>query len=278
MSNIKKQPGNTPISSEKVISDVDIIKYSHGWERLRSHVVTEDSLTIYLNGKRIVTLMCTSNSKEFLATGFLVVERLIEPDKADQIKIVGFQDEAIYMEAPCSKKTPCGDQKTITPGLGKGITFSKGEKRLESINISSSIRISPPRVFHLMKELTERSTLYKMTHGVHNAGICTPDELEIFQYDLGRHNAVDKLYGQCLLEKVPLSERIIIASGRVSSEILTKVGLMGVPVLISRSSPTDKSVRLADRIGLTLIAGVRGEKMSVYTHPERVSGVCQKDL
>ncbi|MGA1864361.1 MAG: formate dehydrogenase accessory sulfurtransferase FdhD [bacterium] len=261
-----------------MISDVEIIKYSQGWEKVRSQVVTEDSLTIYLNGKQIVTLMCTSNSKEFLAIGFLAVERLIDPDNAEEIQIMELQDEAIYIEAPYSKKAPGGDHKTITPGLGKGITFSEGDKRLESIKISSSISISPPRVFHLMKELTERSTLYKMTHGVHNAGICTQDELEIFQYDLGRHNAVDKLYGQCLLEKVPLSERIIITSGRVSSEILTKVGLMGIPILISRSSPTDKSVRLADRIGLTLIAGVRGDKMSVYTHPERVLGLCQKDL
>jgi FdhD protein len=270
MRTIKKPLQNTHISSEKVISDVDIIKYSQGWERTKSQVVTEASLTIYLNGKYIVTLMCTDNSKEFLAIGFLVVERLIEPDKAKEIKIMEFQDEAIYIEAPFSKKAPCSDKKIITPGLGKGITFSKDDKRLESIKISSSLKISPLQVLHLMKKLAEKSTLYKMTHGVHNAAICIPDKLEIFQFDLGRHNAVDKLYGQCLLEKVPLSERIIIASGRVSSEILIKVGLMGVPILISRSAPTDKSVRLADKIGLTLIAGVRGDKMSIYTHPERV--------
>lgn len=270
MRTTKKPLQNIHILSKKVISDVDIIKYSQGWERTRSQVVTESSLTIYLNGKQVVTLMCTNNSKEFLAIGFLVVERFIEPDKAEEIKITGFKNESIYIEAPFSKRAPCRDQKIITPGLGKGITFAKDDKRLESIKISSSLKISPPQVFNLMKKLAERSTLYKITHGVHNAAICIPDKLEIFQFDLGRHNAVDKLYGQCLLERIPLSERIIIASGRVSSEILTKVGLMGVPILISRSAPTDKSVRLADKIGLTLIAGVRGDKMSVYTHPERV--------
>ena len=122
-----------------------------------------------------------------------------------------------------------------------------------------------------MKKLSERSTLYKLTHGVHNAAICSADGMEIFQSDIGRHNAIDKLYGQCLLEKIQLEEKVVVTSGRVSSEILTKVGLMGTPILISRSAPTDKAVRLADRIGLTLIARVRGQKMSIYTHPERVS-------
>ena len=271
MRTIKKPPQETVnISSEEVISEVEIIRFSPGCERVRSRVVKESSLTIYLNGEQVVTLMCTNNSREFLAIGFLVVERLVEPDNAGQIQIIKLQDDAIYIETPIPKKAPCRDQKIITPGLGKGITFSKDGKRLESVKISSSLKISPPQVFHLMKELAERSTLYKITHGVHNAGICTPDGMEIFQFDLGRHNAVDKLYGQCLSAGVPLQERIIIASGRVSSEILTKVGLMGVPVLISRSAPTDKSVRFADEIGLTLIAGVRGDKMSVYTHPERV--------
>jgi FdhD protein len=261
---------NKHISSNKTISNVKILNYSNGWERTDSPVVAETSLSIHLNGKHIVTLMCTNNSKEFLAIGFLVVERFIEPDKVEQIKIVRSKDEAIYIEAPFLKEIPCKNQRTITPGLGKGITFSRNEKRLESLTISSSFKVSPIQIFHLMKKLAEKSTLYKMTHGVHNAAICIPDELEIFQFDLGRHNAIDKLYGQCLLEKIPLSDKIIITSGRVSSEILTKVGLMDVPILVSRSAPTDKSVRLADNIGLTLIARVRGDKMSIYTHSERV--------
>jgi FdhD protein len=254
-----------------MLSNVEMIKFDDpGWERTKSSVVMESSLTIFLNGEQIVTLMCTNNSKEFLAIGFLANERLIDIAKIEQLRIVRVENEIISIEAPYPEKISGKDQKIITPGLGKGITFSMGNHRLKSIKISSPLTIVPHEVFYLMKKLSENSTLYKLTHGVHNAAICRPDEMEIFQFDLGRHNAVDKLYGQCLAEKCPLSEKIIVTSGRISSEILTKVGMMGVPILISRSSPTDKAIRLADNVGITLIANVRGSHLSIYTHPERV--------
>ena len=257
--------------TDDMIKDIEIIQYEHGWERLSSPVVRETSLSVFLNDECIVTLICTNNSMEFLAIGFLAIEGFINPDDMDRTKIIRMGEEAINIKASISKMAPCKGQKTITPGLGKGITFSKGNQRLKSVRILSQIRISVNQVFHLLKQLSERSGLYKLTHGVHNAAICRPGGMDIFQSDIGRHNAIDKLYGQCLSEKIPLSDKIIVTSGRVSSEILTKVGLMGIPILISRSAPTDKAVRLAEEIGLTLIARVRGHKMSIYTHPERVS-------
>ena len=257
--------------SKDMITDIEIIQFEHGWERISSPVVMETSLSIFLNGECIVTLICTNNAKEFLAIGFLAIEGFISPAEMDETKILKMDEENIHIEASFSKSLPCKGEKIITPGLGKGITFSKGNQRLKEVRIFSGVKITPNQVFHLMKQLSERTTLYKLTHGVHNAAICSTDCMEIFQSDIGRHNAIDKLYGQCLLENIPLEEKVIVTSGRVSSEILTKVGLMGTPILISRSAPTDKAVRLADKIGLTLIARVRGNKMSIYTHPDRVS-------
>ena len=103
------------ISSNKTISNVKILNYSHGWERTDSPVVAETSLSIYLNRKHIVTLMCTDNSREFLAIGFLAVERFIEPNKVEQIKIAGFKDGAIYIEAPFLEEIPRKNKKTIPP-------------------------------------------------------------------------------------------------------------------------------------------------------------------
>lgn len=265
-----KKPKDINNPETEMVSSFEAIQYENGWERTESIVVRESSLTIYFNDERIITLICSKNSKEYLAVGFLVVERFIEPEEVEHVKISKSNEEAIYIEAPLSKKAPCMDQKAITPGLGKGATFLRDEGCLKPLNAPSSLKIFPHHIIHLMKKLSERSTLYKLTHGVHNAAICTPDNLEVFQFDLGRHNAIDKLYGQCLMEKIPISEKIIITSGRVSSEIIIKAGRMGVPILISRSAPTDKAIRLAKKIGLTLIAKVRGQKMCIYTFEDRI--------
>lgn len=256
--------------TEELISNKKIIQYEQGWSKAVSPVVREIALPIYLNGKRIVTLLCTNNSKEFLAIGFLAIEGFIKPDDMESTKIIQSADHKIHIEAPSSKSAPCQDHKTITSGLGKGVTFRESDHCFQSMHIAAPIKISPQQVFHLMKKLSEGSTLYKLTHGVHNAALCTPDRLEIFQFDLGRHNAVDKLFGQCLLEKIPLTDKIMVTSGRVSSEILNKVCQMGCPMLISRSAPTDRAIQLAEEAGLTLIARVRGNKMTIYTHPGRI--------
>ena len=258
-----------PFTAE-LISNKEIIQYEQGWSRALSPVVREIALTIYLNGKRIVTLLCTDNSKEFLAIGFLVMEGFIRTDDTEKTKILKLTDHEVHIKAPSFRKIPPQDQRMITSGLGKGITFMKADNPRKYRDMISPIQISPQQVFHLMKKLSERSTLYKLTHGVHNAAICTPDRLVIFQFDLGRHNAVDKLFGQSLLEKIPLTDKILVTSGRVSSEILNKVSQMGCPVLISRSAPTDRAIQLAEETGLTLIARVRGNKLTIYTHPERV--------
>ncbi|MBN2373287.1 formate dehydrogenase accessory sulfurtransferase FdhD [bacterium] len=254
-----------------MVSDVEIIQYDNEWKRAESQVIRESSLTIYFNGKPLINLLCTNNSREFLAVGFLTNERFIEPEGIKTIKNITLANDTIYIDADAAfcNDPPSNGLKTITSGLGKGITFEKNKGCLKPISLSS-LKISPYQVFQLMKKLAERSSLYKLTHGVHNAAVCSPDDLEIFQFDLGRHNAIDKLYGQCLLENIPLMEKIIVTSGRVSSEILTKTVLMGSPILISRSAPTDRAIKLAEDTGLTLIARVRENKMSVYSHPERV--------
>jgi FdhD protein len=270
MQSFENTPKHPLPFAEELISNKKIIHYEQGWSKAVSPVVREITLAVYLNGNRIITLLCTNNSKEFLTIGFLVVEGFISPDDMDKTKIIKASDHEIHVEAPSSKKAPCQDQKTITSGLGKGVTFMKSDHCLRSMDMSFPIEISPQQVFHLMKKLSERSTLYKLTHGVHNAALCTPDKMEIFQFDLGRHNAVDKLFGQCLLEKIPLMDKIMVTSGRVSSEILNKVCQMGCPILISRSAPTDRAIQLAEEAGMTMIARVRGNKMTIYTHPGRV--------
>lgn len=259
-----------PSSHNGMVSEVEIIEYNGEPTKKISPLVRESSLCIRLNGKPVVTLLCSDSGREYLAIGFLAMEGFIQPDEMESVRITGIDAERIDIEAPCGSNAPCKDEVTRTPGLGRGVTFSTGEERLASVKIASSQGISPAQVFGLMEGLFVRSTLYKMTHGVHNAALCRPDEIEIFHFDLGRHNAIDKLYGQCLLEKRACADRIIVTSGRISSEMLVKAGVMGVPLLISRSAPTDRAVMLARMIGLTLVGRAQENRFVVYSHPERI--------
>ena len=139
--------------------------------------------------------------------------------------------------------------------------------------IESPLVITADQVFLLMSQLNQQSTLYKQTRGVHNAALATPDEILLFRADIGRHNAVDMIYGKCFLENIPLEDKIFLTTGRITSEVLLKTAKMRIPILVSRNVATHHTLTLAQNIGMTVIGDVRGKKFVVYTHPEKVGGV-----
>lgn len=110
-----------------------------------------------------------------------------------------------------------------------------------------------------------------MTGGVHSAALCSTSKMLVCCDDIGRHNAIDKILGRCLLEDIPVDGHIMVSTGRISSEMLLKVAKQNIPIVISKSAPTALGVKLAEEVGLTLIGFVRGKRMNVYTHDWRVS-------
>jgi len=116
--------------------------------------------------------------------------------------------------------------------------------------------------------------VFKATGGVHSAALCHTKGIFVFSEDIGRHNAIDKIFGECVLRDIPTDDHMIITSGRISSEILLKVARRNIPILISKSAPTNLGVRLADELGISLIGFVRGKKMNIYTNRWRL--VAQK--
>jgi FdhD protein len=121
-----------------------------------------------------------------------------------------------------------------------------------------------------MRDFQDRSEVFKNTGGVHAAALSSADGIELFSEDIGRHNAVDKVFGRCLLENIETKDKLLLVTGRISSEILLKVARRGIPALVSKSAPTDSGVKLAEKLGITLIGFVRGHRMNVYAHAERV--------
>jgi FdhD protein len=138
------------------------------------------------------------------------------------------------------------------------------------IKIESKIQISAQDILAMVKEFQQRSEVFKVTGGVHSAALCDTKSILLFNEDIGRHNAIDKIFGECLLKDIMTDDHVVITSGRISSEILLKVAKRNIPILISKSAPTDLGVRLADALGITLLGFVRGKRFNAYTNYSRV--------
>jgi FdhD protein len=242
----------------------------HGASRIENTVVREFSLTIFLNDRELATLLCSPTDLKYLAAGFLLSEGLIE-GKGDIKRILVDDDKgAVKVEANEHEgySSEISLKRLITSGGGRG--FSAYDLPHAKARISSEIQISPGEVFALMDEFVQRSELYWATGGVHSAALCESTGLLFFAEDIGRHNAIDKIFGRCMLEDIPTTERIMLTSGRISSEILLKVARRNIPVIISKSAPTNLAVRLAGDLGLTLVGFVRGKSMNAYTNDWRI--------
>jgi len=154
----------------------------------------------------------------------------------------------------------------LTSGGGKGTGFFTPQK----LNAESQIKLSAAFIFSIMEEFEQRSKIFKETGGTHSAALCSIKGMLVFKEDIGRHNAIDKVFGQCLLQDIATNDCFVITSGRVSSEILLKVAQRDIPILISKNAPTDLGIKLAKDSGITLVGFVRGMNMYVYTHDKRI--------
>jgi len=235
-------------------------------------VVREVPLTVFVNGKELITLLTTGDANRELAVGFLLSEGFLS--SKEDVKSIRVDDEAGSVEIELAGDLDLTEKlwgkRAVTSGCGKGATFYHVLDSIQAKAVSSDITVSPEQVYALMRELNRLSDLYRETRGVHNSALTDTQNILVFRDDIGRHNAVDKIRGACFLDDIPLQDKILVTTGRMSSEIVVKVAKMGVPIVVSRSAPTSLALELADRIGLTLIGYVRGRKMTVYTGKQRV--------
>jgi FdhD protein len=222
----------------------------------------------------LVTLLCTPKDLKYLAVGFLSSEGLI--GNKEEIKKIILDDRRGVVRVETEEDKEIGAdllfKRLITSGCGRGAAFFSAADATNQARVESQMKISAREVFALAKEFQHRSQVYRATGGVHSAALCDPKGILIFSEDIGRHNAIDKIFGECLLKDIPTDDRIVITSGRVSSEVLLKTTKRNIPIVISKSAPTDLAVDLAVDLGITLIGFVRGRRMNVYADGWRVTG------
>ena len=258
---------------EDEIQKLSIIRVTEKDRNTIEDLVTRElPLTIILNNQELVTLLCSPKNLKYLAVGFLSSEGLIKGK--DEIKSITLDDKKGVVRIQTQEDTGFSNElifkRFITSGCGKGASFYSVADLQGQTRIESQMTISAREILNLVREFQHRSQIYRTTGGVHSAALCDRTGSLVFAEDIGRHNAIDKIFGQCLLEDMPTDEHLIVTSGRISSEILLKVAKRNIPILISKSAPTDLGVSLADELGITLIGFVRGKRMNVYTHDWRV--------
>lgn len=236
-------------------------------------VVVEAPLTICLNGQKLVTLLCTPEKRESLALGFLRSGGLL--GSLDEVAGVRVSEDGDAVEVELKNKGNPVEQlygkRTITSGGGRGTVFCSAQDALRSPPVpGEGISIKAEEIGSLMSSLQERALIFKATGGVHSAALADTREIIIFCEDIGRHNAVDKIIGECLLRGISMNDKALVCSGRLGSEIMLKAAQLQLPLLISRAAPTTLSIELAEVLNITLIGFVRGRRMNIYTHPCRV--------
>src|SRR5574341_2575583 len=229
-------------------------------DEVAGEVVREQPLTIRVNGEKFLPLLCSPLKLEALVVGYLWMEKVIASlDEVRRLEVSPVDGVAdVTLAGPVTLPT----ERILTSGCGGGITF-RIDPRLFP-RMTSDLRVRPAELGDRMRDLIKEAVHYHVSRGIHGAALADRDRLLLVAEDVGRHNAVDKLKGLALLRGIPTTDRMLLSTGRVSSEMLLKAARMGVPVVASRTSPTEMAVGLAEQLGVTVIGYLRPDSLNLY--------------
>jgi FdhD protein len=227
---------------------------------VRGEVVREQPLTVSVNGERFLTLLCSPMRLEALVIGYLWMEKVItglaDITRLDVSVVDGRAD--VTLAHPVTLPT----ERILTSGCGGGITFRIDHRLFPRLH--SSLRVRPAQLAARMKDLFAAAVHYRTSRGIHGAALTDGETLLVMAEDVGRHNAVDKIKGEALLKGLSTRDRILLSTGRISSEMLLKAARMEVPIVASRTSPTEMAVALAEQLGVTVCGYVRPDGLNLY--------------
>ena len=237
-------------------------------------VVVEHPVTIKINGREFATIVCSPEYIEDMAVGFLASEGVI-PKYAD-IKSIRVQEELGIVHIETDKIYPFYEKllnkRYITSCCGmsrQGFVFANDALTAKKMT-EKHVTLTPKDCFFLMEQMDQSADMFHQTGGVHNAALCDSNGIVLSRMDIGRHNALDKIYGHCLKHQISVRDKVIVFSGRISSEILLKVAKIGCEIVLSKSAPTELALTLAEELGITTVGFIRQESFNLYTHPERI--------
>ena len=242
----------------------------HNGEQTMIRVVEERPLTIYLNRQEIVTAMTIGDYPEYLALGFLRNQQMLRPD--DEITRVDYDEELETIVVRTARETDYEDKmrrKTRTSGCAVGTVFGDMMEGLDQI-ILPQTPVRTSALYALSAKINRTPSLYLEAGAIHGTVLCQGDRPLVYMEDVGRHNAVDKIAGWMLSEGATAADKMLYTTGRLTSEMVIKTAMMGIPVLASRSGFTAWGVEIAQQIGLTLIGRLKGRRFMCLSGEDRL--------
>ena len=223
-------------------------------------VVEERPLTIYLNSQEIVTAMTIGDYPEYLAVGFLRNQGMLLID--DVITQIDYEEDIETVVVRTQRRTSYEEKirkKTRTSGCAVGTVFGDMMEGINGLTLPQT-QVRSSWLYALAKQINMTPSLYLEAGAIHGTTLCFQDQPLVYMEDVGRHNAVDKIAGFLFLNQMATADKILYTTGRLTSEMVIKTAQMGIPVLASRSGFTAWGVEIAQKVGLTLIGRMRGQR------------------
>ena len=234
-------------------------------------VITERPLTLFLNSQEIVTMMTIGDHPDLLALGYLVNQNMLSRD--DVITAIEHDEDIDVVVVRTERETNYEEKlkkKVHTSGCAQGTVFGDVIDTFEKVKLPAGARLKTSWLYALTRKINTQPSLYLKAGAIHGCVLCEEDHPLIYMEDVGRHNAVDKVAGWMMLNKTDPSGKIFYTTGRLTSEMVIKTVMMGIPILISRSGFTAWGVELARQAGLTLIGRARGKRFVALSGAERI--------
>lgn len=258
---------------EKMSEKLIIRKYINGqFMDVEDAIVNEFPLTIFVNDEEFATMVCTPTDFEEMVVGFLASEGVIR--FYSDITSINIDESRGYayveLKVAMTTNQQYFSKRFIGSCCGKSRQFYFHNDAKTARTSTSTTTLTAAQAINLMNSMQDHSEVFQETGGVHNAALCTPDDMIVMRTDIGRHNALDKLFGYSILNRVPVRDKIIVFSGRISSEVLLKAAKIGVGIVLSKSAPTDLAIKLANDLNITAVGFIRGGSFNVYSCPERI--------
>ncbi len=236
-----------------------------------TRVIMERPLTLFLNGREIVTMMTIGDYPEYLAVGYLLNQNMLKAD--DEITGVDFDDEIETVVVRTARQTDYEaklGKKVLTSGCAQGTVFGDVMEKFETVRLDPYAELRTSWLYALTRQINTMPSLYLAAGAIHGCVLCEANRPLLFMEDVGRHNAVDKIAGYMFLNGIAPAGKVFYTTGRLTSEMVIKTVQMGIPILISRSGFTAWGVDLARRADLTLIGRARGRRFIALAGAQRI--------
>ena len=245
--------------------------FDESGEPISVNVVTERPLTLYLNSQEIVTMMTIGDHPNLLAVGYLLNQRMLRSD--DEITAIEYDDDLDVVIVRTKRKTNYETvlkKKTRTSGCAQGTVFGDMMDGFDDVALNKDARIKTSDLHALTKTINTTPSLYLSAGAIHGCVLCKDGNALVYMEDVGRHNAVDKIAGWMHMNGESAVDKTFYTTGRLTSEMVIKAVMMGIPILVSRSGFTAWGVELARQAGLTLIGRARGKRFTALSGHERI--------